>query len=214
METTHSLSQTGRNPGVEAMSGLQPRMLFAERDQRLAFERLIQQQFWLWGCDVRRPEGNLLALQGFTKVRPPADARCATSRYTASIPAGIELALWGFGLLAGRGDGAVYLPRLSPRPRCGACGAPLDGRWDPDDFPEFRRPASSCDHRLVRTTLADVLRWLASYEQRVLDLAGPAYRAATIAAWKRPIGTAQDLPDRWLALADALATEGATTGTA
>ncbi|HWK79739.1 MAG TPA: hypothetical protein VNP95_03185 [Thermomicrobiales bacterium] len=199
---------------VTSVPESRPHLLFTEGSQRAAYERLIQQQFWLWGCDVRRPEGNLLALHGFAKMRPPADSRCTTSRYTAVIPGGIDLALWGFGLLARRGEDAVFLPRLSARPRCGTCGAPLDGRWDPDDFPEFRRPASGCDHRLVQAVLADVFRWLASYERHVLDIAGASYRAGAIAAWKRPIGAAQELPARWAALADALDAEMAAIGTA
>lgn len=186
-------------------------LLFAASGQRPAFERLMQQQFWLWGCDVRRPEGNLLALHGFAKGRPPEDAHCTTSRYTRTVDGDIDLALWGFGLVAQRaGHGALFLPRLSLRPRCGTCGAPLDGRWDPHDFGDFHRPAAPCDHRRVRLLLADLLGWLATYERFVIQEAGLAFRAASIAAWKRPSGSAQDLPAHWDALAATLRAEAAT----
>lgn len=181
---------------------------FVASGQHRVFERLMHQQFWLWGCDVRRAEGNLLTLQGFAKTRPPAGAHCATSRYRHTVMGTIELTLWGFGLLAQRpGDGALFLPRLSLRPRCASCGAAIDGRWDPHDFEDFRRPADACDHRRVRLLLADLLTWLADYEREVIQEAGLAFRAASIAAWKRPVGPAHEVPDRWDALAAAIGAE-------
>ncbi|MGC4106348.1 MAG: hypothetical protein QM753_08340 [Thermomicrobiales bacterium] len=184
-------------------------MLFSRAEDRHRFERMMQQQFWLWGCDVRRPDGNLLALHGFEKQRPPEGSTCSTSRYARVVSGDIELALWGFGLLATRaGDGSVFLPRLSLRPRCAECHAALDGRWDPDDFTDLHRPSDSCDHRRVRLLLADVLRWIETYEREVLDVAGVAFRSASVAAWKRPIGPAQDLPQHWIKLASTLQAEG------
>ncbi|MGB3329015.1 MAG: hypothetical protein WBA46_08690 [Thermomicrobiales bacterium] len=186
-------------------------LLFSQADQRPRFERMMQQQFWLWGCDVRRPEGNLLTLHGFEKQRAPESAAGATSRYTRIVDGNLEMALWGFGLLARReGDGSVFLPRLSLRPRCGDCNAPLDGRWEPDDFNDLRRPTEPCDHRLVRVLLADVLRWIETYEQQVMDAVGLSFRAASVAAWKRPIGPAQDLPAHWNRLAATMQAEAMT----
>ncbi|MGC4191621.1 MAG: hypothetical protein QM589_10720 [Thermomicrobiales bacterium] len=188
---------------------IQPPQLFADRQHRTTFARMMQQQFWLWGCDVRRQEGNLLALHGFEKQRPPEESGCSTSRYTRRVAQDIDLVLWGFGLLASReGDGSVFLSRHALRPRCGDCGASLDVRWDPDDFRDLRRPASACDHRRVRLLLADVLAWIADYERSVLDTAGISFRSSSIAAWKRAVGPAQELPARWNELATSLHTEG------
>lgn len=58
--------------------------------------KLLTQQCWYWGCDVRRAEGNLLLERGFTRTRPPAGAEGSTA-YALEPALGAQLTLWSFG---------------------------------------------------------------------------------------------------------------------
>lgn len=204
----HPLVQAPSESATCSRARLPHTMLFAEKAQRTRFRTMMHQQFWLWGCDVRRPEGNLLLQHGFAKQRPPDNASSATSRYLGRVAGGMEIALWGFGLFATRpGVSSVFLPRLSLSPRGGVGTVELDGRWDPDGFLDLPRPQTVGDHCELRLLLADAFSWIREYERAVIGAAGYEYRAASIAAWKRPIGSATDLSIHWGTLATSLRSE-------
>lgn len=166
------------------------------------FKGLMEQQFWLWGCDVRRAEGNLLILGAFTKTRPPEDSSVQISRYTKSISPTQTIMLWGFGAAIDDSErGVLFIPRYGLRPRCGMCGTDLAGFWDPTRFLQLPTPQEVCEHETAWLLLADLLRWVSDYEGWVLSQAGLAYRSSSITAWKRPVEPAASLPDLWKELA-------------
>ena len=76
---------------------------------------LLNQQCWLWGQDVRRPEGNLLLERGFERLRPPEEAGGAT-QYTLFLTNDLRVRLWGFGMYFGGVQG-VYVNRYEFVPR-------------------------------------------------------------------------------------------------
>jgi len=163
---------------------------------------LMEQQFWLWGCDVRRADGNLLMTFSASKTRPPSDATCKTSRYDLAIAPGRVISLWGFGLaVADDRLGTLVLPRYGFHPRCGECGADLGGCWDPRDFTERFAHPRTCDHERTMTLVPELFAWIARYERDVIATAGIAYRETTIRAWQRPVEPAIALPEAWDQLA-------------
>lgn len=64
-------------------------------DRRLARE-LLDQQLWCWGCDIRRPEGNLLLEYGFRAHQPSAEGHSSTC-YELSRDVVRTVLLWAFG---------------------------------------------------------------------------------------------------------------------
>lgn len=163
---------------------------------RRTLTHLTSQQFWLFGCDVRRPEGNVLAELGFRKEKAPG-SRPSPSRYHLGSATGDTIVLWGFGLLWTGADGhGVFLPRhrFEPLGRHGCDPVPLV--WNEAAISGLHKPAAVECPRCGAMVLT-ALGWLIDYEQHVLTCRGPAYRDETIAAWNRPIGTAADLTTRW-----------------
>jgi hypothetical protein len=55
---------------------------------------LCEQQFWLFGCDVRRPAGNLLVEWGFTRQRQGPGRPTRYLRETASETIALDALAW------------------------------------------------------------------------------------------------------------------------
>jgi hypothetical protein len=163
---------------------------------RRTLTRLTAQQFWLFGCDVRRPEGNVLAELGFRKQKAPGTGP-APSRYHLVVPGGETIVLWGFGLLWTDPDGhGVFLPRHRFQPRYRPGGEPVPPAWSEPELDGLHLPAHADCPRCGAMVLA-AIDWLIAYEHHIRSCRGLAYRDETMAAWSRPIGTAADLPTRW-----------------
>lgn len=172
---------------------------------RLAL-RLLAQQFWLFGCDIRRAEGNVLLELGFEKHRPPAGSRVTASRYTRVFSDDRAVMLWGFGLYwRDPVLGGLYVPRSEFSPMLRTSSAlPLDA-WDPDHMDGLSLPCTAQQIERCRILLGDALGWIRDYERAVAALAGNAYRAHAVQAWKRPCGPATELAAQWQVVSDAVA---------
>jgi hypothetical protein len=147
-----------------------PPVAALSRSERRLFEALVNQQFWCWGHDIRRPEGNLLLAYGFARTRPPAGV-LGSSCYRFVEPC-FEVILWGWGLLLSGPAGGVFLPRhgFAPRPAL----APLDAVcWSPEGLPPLGDPS---DVPAFDRWLRMAAEWIAEYESWVLATAGLAYR--------------------------------------
>ncbi len=95
---------------------------------------LMHFQCWLWGCDIRRPEGNLLLEYGFSRQRPPAGA-AGSSAYLASRAPDTVIVLWGFGAFYGDpAQGGVYLKRYEFSPVFVTRLTPQRLPWLPDQI--------------------------------------------------------------------------------
>lgn len=165
--------------------------------------RLLNQQCWYWGCDVRRPAGNLLLEYGFSRTRRPDSADNSTA-YTLEPAPGTQLILWSFGVFYGSGGSGIFLERLRFEPLLLPC-AHLDpaavGRID--HLPARRR-AAAVDHPMLTMLLGDLLQQIIVYEQTVLSAHRIAYREACLTQWsRRALGlpAAAFLP-AWLTLAE------------
>lgn len=162
---------------------------------------LLNQQFWLWGQDIRRQEGNLLIRHGFERVRPPEGvqgSRC----YTLRLDENRTMALWGFGLFYGDPSlGGLYLSRFRLSPLLSESGEPPVAVWSPAHFTPFTQPADAQEWARARPSLIAALRWISAYESWILEQMGPAYRYDCLAGWSRPVCAADAGAAQWLRLA-------------
>lgn len=160
--------------------------------------RLLDQQFWLWGCDIRRQEGNILSELGFEKIKAPTETGLNTSQYRCPLSTTCWIALWGFGVcLTDFELGSVFVPRAGLFPR--TCQGLIDTApaWEPAWFDRLSPPATNRDVVPCYQLVHQLVAWIAWYEQRVIDIAGLAYRQQMIGAWKRPVANAAPLTQQW-----------------
>lgn len=160
-------------------------------------QKLLNQQFWLWGQDVRHAP-NLLARHGFSHHRPPAG--------NAGSPVYIlndgEIVLWGFGLLAQFADQQpIYVNRFCCEPRLPQAGLTPQEVWLPEHLGTLRVPASPDAWCTSLGTMARTLHWIASYEAWIATAAEPGYRADCLARWPRTVCPAGEIIPAWEQLA-------------
>lgn len=162
---------------------------------------LFDQQMWLFGCDIRRTEGNALLEYGFQRIRPPQAER-ASSRYELSLPDGGRIFLWAFGLYFSETTlEGLFLRRYEFAPRLIDVPGPA---WKPEDLPPPRLPRGENEIHQALKLLIEALRWLADYERWALERLGIPYRAACLAAWpKRVTSSPEETPQAWRELAQA-----------
>jgi hypothetical protein len=163
--------------------------------------RLLDQQFWLWGCDVRREEGNLLVQLGFDKIKAPQASGLRTSQYACRLSIDSTISLWGFGLCL-RHDprGAIFIPRAGFRPSYAAEVTGLQDAWEPAWFDRMHEPASAADMAAFCQLTLAALEWIGWYERRILEMAGVEYRQRTVAAWSRPVCRSDAVGPCWQTL--------------
>jgi hypothetical protein len=141
---------------------------------------LLDQQFWCWGCDIRRAGGNLLAERGFQRLPAPADAG-QHSAYVLCTDTGLTLKLHGWGCLASRGGRTAFISRAKAQP------VPLaafdeGSAWKAEQLPAKVSP-SRADLAYTAGIAAEAMRWFAGYEGWVQATQGADYRAQQVAAW-------------------------------
>ncbi|MDW8144796.1 MAG: hypothetical protein RMJ48_00615 [Roseiflexaceae bacterium] len=142
---------------------------------------LLHLQCWLWGCDIRRSEGNLLLEYGFRRQRPPAGA-AGSSAYLWTAEPEMIIVLWGFGAFCGDPmKGGVYLRRyeFAPQyiPRIDIRRLP----WLPDQVRAAVIPAEPDAQRRMGQQFTSLIEWIARYETWVRDSCGLEYRQQCIA---------------------------------
>jgi|YNPBryulayer2012_1023412.scaffolds.fasta_scaffold03686_2 hypothetical protein len=156
---------------------------------------LLDQQLWLFGCDVRNQSGNVLLTIGFERTPPPEGWKAATQYHRCHLD-GSCLKLWGFGfwyssdsilgVFVRRGDFSPLLCRL------------INSIWRPEDLPPMRLPDSSHEISLVWRFLAVVCEWFADYEQFILQQYGLNYRRDCLRQWvKKTCAAAEQVPYHW-----------------
>ena len=172
---------------------------------RLAGSRLLQQQCWCWGCDIRRPAGNLLLVYGFERRRPP-EGVSGNSHYTYRLSPTTSIRLWGFGFFFRvQGSPALYVNRYEFQPRLAASDCLPDGLFHPEQIPPTIIPEEPEGARLAHWMLSRALLWIGAYEQWVLETIGVEYRAGCLRQWEKPSVEPREVPQRWRDLAAALA---------
>ncbi|CAN5900555.1 hypothetical protein BH23PLA1_BH23PLA1_03650 [soil metagenome] len=161
--------------------------------------RLLDQQMWCWGQDIRCPAGNALVRYGFERI-PVAPGISGCTAYERIVPAGGQLVLWGSGLFHGdSADGGVALRRLEFRPT-----------WTPlTRLPMALLTAGAVpcfdvvgDQERVTRLLGAAVEEIIAYETWAAVSLGADHRCRCVAAWSRAIVPADQIIPAWRALAD------------
>jgi hypothetical protein len=150
-------------------------------------ERLLNQQCWLWGQDVKNQE-NLLLEFGFERVRAP-EGHTGSSQYTLLLPHNRRVQLWGFGLYFG-GDSGIYFNRLEFAPRA----AYFNPGWRSADS---MRGLPRCEEFAL---VAELANWIGSYEAWVTQQHGLAYRERCLVGWSKKSTPPGCLSTAWRSL--------------
>jgi hypothetical protein len=167
--------------------------------------RLLNLQFWLWGQDIRRPEGSLLAAFGFARHAPPAGA-AGSNAWVAPLPDGGRITLWGFGLAAEPAAGGVcYVSRFRFEPLLPARRGGFAAVWEPPQLAPLAAPPPGSERDGAVAAFLLALRWMEAYERRVREAAGPAWRAGCLERWGRRLPDGADIAAAWARLAEASA---------
>ena len=154
---------------------------------------LLHQQCWLWGCDIRRAEGNLLLAYGFTRQADPAGKR--STQYTLHRDDGSIARLWGSGFYFGDAEEGIFLNRFAFEPRL----VRFAEEWqDPARLKEAPR---YFDFRCLR----DACAWIAEYELWLSQKVDEGYRHICLLSGPNPAQEASSLSMMWRELAAEMA---------
>ncbi len=165
---------------------------------------LMNQQCWSWGCDIRRPQGNLLLAFGFERLRPPADAK-GSSRYRLALRSGREISLWGFGTLISDGVNAVHVGRFQFDAQLCSALSNTQACWSPSSLPPLRRPFSPHELALAGSLCSELLGYIGDYESWVAETVGIRYRQQTLDKFKDTVYSAAEAKQLWPRLAKQVA---------
>ena len=134
---------------------------------------LCEQQFWLFGYDIRRSAGNLLIERGFERLRQGSGRPTRYLRESDDE----TIALWGFGML--------WLPGApAPATFLGRDGGVLES--DVAGVPKVREAWRAKRQLRLRvgtdpSLVTDAFLWISRYESWVVDFAGLAHRRRALA---------------------------------
>jgi len=160
--------------------------------------RLLDQQFWLWGCDIRRVEGNLLTLLGFARLAAPPESGVRISQYRCVLTRSSRMSLWGFGICIDHDAlGSLFLPRSGFTPRYARTVLDVTAAWEPGWFERTHGPAAMEDASSCYRLVMEAVAWIAWYEQRVLELAGARHRQRSLDAWPKAVCGCTEIGARW-----------------
>lgn len=163
--------------------------------------RLLDQQLWLFGCDIRRPERNALLEYGFDRVRPPRGAD-SSSCYSLRGE-GFAVQLRGFALCYGEASlGGLCIRRYGFEPLIRDDPEPPEPLWSPDAACAlYRPPLGDFETERARALAAGACSWVAAYERWALRSLGLAHRSDSLAAWRMPVCPADGIAAAWESLA-------------
>lgn len=156
---------------------------------------LLNQQMWLFGCDIRRREGNLLLKYGFEKFCPPVNIKGSTC-YCKYLGKPEWLMLWGFGLyLQNENEIGLFLKRYEFTPRLMKFPSRV---WNIEQMPCSHIPQCVDECEKSKSLMSKACAWMAEYETWVLQNAGPAYRKKCLDGWSlKMVCEPQEISSTW-----------------
>lgn len=170
-------------------------------DLRRDAERLFDLSLWCLGRDVMCQEGNLLLRRGLTRERPP-EGQPGNTTYTASLPRGGALKLWGFGLLCDDCEEAVYFSRDGFTPRLVKVA---EVRWpvfQAAGLGAMSEPRTFQERSATRLAVVTVAEWFARHEEWVAAEVGSQWRHTCLAERRKAAPVrAEELAESWWRLA-------------
>ena len=167
--------------------------------QKLA--RMMDQQFWRWGCDVKHDSGNLLVKYGFERI-PPANQELATSSvYRLKPKPSFRLVLLSFVVFYGDDRlGGLLLKRFDANPYRAPAPDLEAMPYHESDLPPLIKSAP--DNAKSSTLLADLIEQIIAYETWVRTAVGNDYVQKTLEKrQKRPVASAGEAESKWETMA-------------
>lgn len=163
-------------------------------EQRAA--RLLEQQMWCLGHDIRH-ERNLLLEYGFSRERPPHGVR-GSSTYRIEKE-GLTLSLWGFGILAAnRGMGTLAIKRHGFTPSWSSQELLTRDVWQAHDLPSLGTPTEKKEQWQAALLLEKTMSFMADYEAWIIKRCGERYRSSVIKRWtQKPLIGGQKMEAGW-----------------
>ncbi|MEZ4552793.1 MAG: hypothetical protein AB7L91_13235 [Dehalococcoidia bacterium] len=150
----------------------------------LTGSQLMDAQCWLWGQDIRHPDGNLLTRYGLHRGHWDTGEH---NRYYWHEVGRLAVLLWSGGLLLVDASGAISLPRTGRLPHARP-GARLGGA-----FPDPRAALQGPEEEPAPGRLAQAYRWLADYEAWVARHGSAHWREVCASRWDEAERTAARL---------------------
>ncbi len=147
-------------------------------------------------------DGNVLLQYGFTRHRQPPDTMpTGCSAYQIQPDKEQEIVLWGFGVFYGEAErGGLYLRRYGFLPkllRTSKLSLPI---WTSEQLPPRQTPRQPGEILRLLELLQQTLRFIARYEEWVVQQCGLAYRQQCLRVWERETIAAEEMLPRWRAL--------------
>lgn len=171
----------------------------AKNFQKLA--RMMDQQFWRWGCDVKHGSGNLLAAYGFKRIPPSNQEPTTSSAYHLNISTESRLVLRSFAVFYGDdGLGGILLKRFDGDPYRTPSPDLESLPYHEPDLPPLRKvaPDDAADDATSSALLADLIQQIIAYEAWVRTAFGNDYVQETLEKrHKRPVVSAKDTEANW-----------------
>ncbi len=176
-------------------------------DFRREAARLLDQQMWCWGQDIRVLQGNGLIRYGFDRYRVAPGVTGSTA-YSKLDEAGRQLALWGSGLFLGApGLGGVALRRFDFKPTYTDRSSLLASELCGGVVPTFRATAEPTESGKSVELVREILDAIVLYERWAFDELGVDHRRRCVAAWpkasvpaEKMVATWESLHNRWQAI--------------
>lgn len=150
--------------------------------------KLMNEQCWCWGADIRHKDGNLLLTYGFRRDRAPAP-HIGSNMYSFHPCPRQLIALWGWGLFYGDVSlGGVFIGRNGFAPLLTSASTLATPIFSSGDLPSLQIPVSETEYQLTGQLTGKALRWIAAYERWIVPIVGETHRLACLAEWrKRPV---------------------------
>lgn len=156
----------------------------------------LELQMWSFGRDIRHPHGNVPVRLGMERHPNRHPGRSSTYCAWAGC---YRITLRSFGIAIAPSTGsALWLGRRQPARRVGTAGD------RPDDYADLCAITSVAAADSIVDLLPPLARWLADYEQQVVELLGAGWRRR-VQRSHRMGGHVVDAADRWRRLADLVA---------
>lgn len=178
--------------------------LVASKPARLSQKavRLLDMQFWRWGCDVKHPTGNLLVRFGFRRIPSPVPDSSKTSVYVLEDAPSIHIVLRGSAAFYGKDRlGGLLLRRFDSQPYRTPSSHLEELPHTPNDLPPLERYRQA-DQQCPELT-RELFCWIAKYEAWIAREVGIQHVEDSLELWgKRPVVEAAELEGEWLKLAD------------
>jgi len=143
---------------------------------------LMDAQCWLWGQDIRRPDGNLLVAYGMHRGQWEGDGH---STYYQKGDRDSTVILWSGGMLLADVESSVVIPRhgLAPRLLPGFGTAPFGTGSASLDARNAAEHVASTSLALDHPRTVEAFRWMRDYEAWVACKAGDGWRALCAVRW-------------------------------